>query len=99
MQAAEGIVGGTEQLPSSTSVVEATKNITVDEDAAGTKIEGDASKYATSQITADVDTTGEATTIDQVFCVCKDSMMVYLSVMLSLALLSVTVLSLRPKFR
>ena len=66
MQAAEGIVGGTEQLPSSASVVEATKNITVDEDAAGTKIEGDASKYATSKITADVDTTGEATTIDQV---------------------------------
>lgn len=66
IQAAEGIVGGTEKLPSSTSVAEATKNITVDEDAAGTKIEGDASKYATSKITADVDTTGEATTIDQV---------------------------------
>jgi len=66
MQTAEGILEGTTQLPTSASVAEATKNITVDEDAAGTKIEGDASKYATSKITADVDTTGEATTIDQV---------------------------------
>ncbi len=67
-KAAEEIVAGEGKLPDSTSIVEATKGITVDADAEGTTLDGADPKYAldTSGVNSSVETVDDIETIDEV---------------------------------
>jgi len=68
MQTAEQIVSGEGQLPGSSSVVEATKGITVDADAEGTTLDGADPKYAldTSGVNSSVETVDDVATVDKI---------------------------------